>query len=123
MDNKRVVTIQNIFSMDPIDMINFLAETYLIEIPEKIDSVEDLTVAGNKLCEIGAALQFFHELNAYAKRYVRVAKRSEVKEKWEDMVDRKDAIHELTEALTKVKESLSRAMTAYIQKQEEMNYK
>ena len=82
---------------------------------------EDLSFAGDALKQIGVTLQFFHELSAYAKRYVRIAKRELPKNEYEDMIDRKEIIAEITNALTELKNGLSRNVTTYTRGLDEMH--
>lgn len=117
----QIMTIKSILTLDPLDLADYLIENYFIPIPTTIASPEDLSLAGDSLKQIGVTLQFFHELSAYAKRYVRIAKRELPKDAYEDMIDRKEIISEITNALTELKNGLSRNVTTYTNSIQEMN--
>ena len=117
----QIMTIKSILTLDPLDLADYLIENYFIPIPTTIARLEDLSLAGDSLKQIGVTLQFFHELSAYAKRYVRIAKRELPKDAYEDMIDRKEIIAEITNALTELKNGLSRNVTTYTNSIQEMN--
>lgn len=117
----QIMTIKSILTLDPLDLADYLIENYFIPIPTTITSSEDLSLAGDALKQIGVTLQFFHELSAYAKRYVRIAKRELPKDAYEDMIDRKEIIAEITNALTELKNGLSRNVTTYTNSIQEMH--
>lgn len=117
----QIMTIKSILTLDPLDLADYLIENYFIPIPTTITSSEDLCLAGDALKQIGVTLQFFHELSAYAKRYVRIAKRELPKDTYEDMIDRKEIISEITNALTELKNGLSRNVTTYTNSIQEMH--
>ena len=117
----QIMTIKSILTLDPLDLADYLIENYFIPIPTTITSSEDLSLAGDALKQIGVTLQFFHELSAYAKRYVRIAKRELPKDAYEDMIDRKEIISEITNALTELKNGLSRNVTTYTNSIQEMH--
>lgn len=117
----QIMTIKSILTLDPLDLADYLIENYFIPIPTTITSSEDLCLAGDALKQIGVTLQFFHELSAYAKRYVRIAKRELPKDAYEDMIDRKEIISEITNALTELKNGLSRNVTTYTNSIQEMH--
>lgn len=119
---KEIQTIKSILELDPFDLADYLVETYYIEFPHEINNSDDLKAAGNALNKFGVTLQFFHELSAYAKRYVRIAKRELPKTAYEDMIDRREIISEITDALEEVKNGLSRNITAYINGLNEEKY-
>lgn len=117
----QIMTINSILTLDPLDLADYLIENYFIPIPTRIENSEDLSLAGDALKQIGVTLQFFHELSAYAKRYVRIAKRELPKDAYEDMIDRKEIIAEITNALTELKNGLSRNVTTYTNSIQEIN--
>lgn len=119
---EQITNIKSILSLDPLDLADYLVETYFIECPQEINNSEDLKAAGNAMNRFGVTLQFFHELNAYAKRYVRIAKRELPKAEYEDMIDRREVISEMTDAIEEVKNGLSRNITAYINGLDEEKY-
>lgn len=119
---EQIYTIQSILQLDPLDLVGYLMETYYVEFPQEINNAEDLKAAGNALNRFGVTLQFFHELNAYARRYVRIAKRELTKNEYEDMIDRREIISEMTDAIEEVKNGLSRNITAYINGLDEEKY-
>lgn len=119
---EKIYTIQSILSLDPIDLADYLIETYCVDFPHEINNAEDLKEAGNSLNRFGVTLQFLHELNAYAKRRVRIAKRELTKNEYEDMIDRREIISEITDAIEEVKNGLSWNITAYIKGLDEEKY-
>lgn len=118
---EQIFTIKSILELDPLDLADYLIENYFIPIPPTISNAEDLSFAGDALKQIGVTLQFFHELSAYAKRYVHIAKRELPKNEYEDMIDRKEIIAEITNALTELKNGLSRNVTTYTRGLDEMH--
>lgn len=111
--DKKSKNFKELLGMDGIDMVNYLANHLFITTISQITSTDDLIVAGEQIKALSASISYLHTLYAYSIIYKREAKRILPKELGEDMADKKDAIHELINALNEEKTGLSRLMTAY----------
>ena len=107
------MSFDDIFSLEPIKLIYYLEEEYLRDIPQRLETKEDLVNAGELLLHFGNSLAYLHELEAVSKIKVREARRNLTKEEIDDMIDRKEVIHLIVSAVSDLQSALSRAITVY----------
>ncbi len=109
-----------ITSMEPIDLLKWLMDEFSAEIPEIIVTPEDLNQAEKTLLKLSSFHSYLMSLLSYTKIRTRQAKRNDSKEMYEDMVDRKDIIQNITDGIKHNYAAVSRAVTIYIQNNEEL---
>lgn len=110
---------QDVFSMSPLDVISWLHDEFYVELPERIETPDDMVLASRVLLVLSGYFSYLSELLAYAKVAVRQAKRNEPKEQWEDMVDRQVAIERKLDSVKQQYTAVSRAVTIKTEKDKE----
>ena len=120
-NNIQIANYKQILGMDGINMVTYLSENLFLSTIPIIQNADDLLTAGEQIKKLSSSISFLHTLYAHAIIYKREAKRILTKEQGEDMSDKKDAIHELINALDEEKTGLSRLMTAYTESLKEIN--
>lgn len=113
-------TYEELLSMPPIDLLNYLKEEFMVQIPIEIVSVEDMEVCSRLLLKMSGAYSYLITLSSYAKIKTREAKRSKDKEAHEDMVDRKEVIDNMTDMVKQAYTGISRAVTIHIENNHEL---
>ena len=123
------MTYMDVLSMNSYDMIDYLTETFLVEIPTSINSIEDMNRASKLLLK----LSYMSSLLSYIKLTTRDAKRqldkldakdpqkAEYKTYYEDMVDKKEIIKNITECVDQEYSAISRAVTIKIESNKELS--
>ena len=101
----------DMFKMEPSLLIDHLAETFYTPIPEEIVSTEDMEEAAKTLLKLTSNYSYLCELVSRAKVETRIAKRNLSKEEYEDMVDRKEIIQNMTDIIKQKYAAVSRAIT------------
>lgn len=113
-------TYDDIFTMDPQNLVTWLHEEFYVELPEKIESTTDMELASELLLQLSSQYSYLAELLSYAKIAVRKAKRSLPKEEWEDMVDRKEVIERRLDIAKQQYTAVSRAVTVKTEANKEL---
>ena len=111
MTDTKTMTYRDIFSMQPLDMIEWASEEFGFELPEQIQTASDMELASKLMMQITGHRSYLNELLAYAKVSVRETKRNGSKEEWEDMVDRKEILERFLKIADDAYSTLSRAVT------------
>ena len=114
MDNK------DILSMDPLKLIDWIKEEFVVEIPAEINTTEDMENAAKLLLKLSSSYSFLSMALARAKRNVRVLKREDKKTEAEDMIDRRDILHHMTEVVKQAYGAVSRSVTIKIENNREL---
>jgi hypothetical protein len=118
--------------MDPLDLVDTLTQDFLTEVPDTISSVDEMEIAGQKLLRLAANYSYISSLLSYSKISVRQAKRNvqnekdiELKEGYkrihEDLVDKREIIENISEAIKQQYNAISRAVTIRIENNRELN--
>ena len=114
-------SVSNIFSEDPLILLELLKKEYDIPIPETLDTVEDLKKAGQLLGQLSNAYSYMAQLSAYAKLQIRKAKRENLgKSQVDDAIDRKAVIDTFADTLNLRYKAVSRMLTIKQQINEEL---
>lgn len=115
---------QNIFkdvlNLSPEELIDWLFRNIPNEIPEEISDRADMQKASKSLLKLSGYYSYMTTLQSYAKIMTREAKRNLPKEKHEDMIDKKEIINNYTEAIKQSYQAVSRAVTIYIENNNEI---
>ena len=121
-----------ILELDSFNMIELLTTDYIVSVPESITSIEDMNSASRKLLKLAESYSFVSALLSYAKICVREAKRAiqkendnkkkeDAKNRYEDLVDKKEIITNISETIKQQYSAISRAVTIHIENNHELN--
>jgi len=105
------MTNEELFNLDPIDLLTTLMRITHVSLPEALDTPERMREASKATLKLGGWQSYLEELSAYAKCMVRDSKRTASTEEWQDMVDRKEAVDRVLKAIEAEYSALSRAAT------------
>ena len=112
---------ENILSLDPEDLLQWLNSNFLEDIPIAINNVEDLKNAGVLLGKLTNIYSYLVSLSMFAKLKVREAKKDkENKENIDKAVDRKEIIKSYADVIKCQYNAVSRMVTVKKQIDEEM---
>lgn len=111
---------QSLLTLPPKELSIRLDEEFDVTLPDAIISIEDMEAASKLLIKLSGSYSFLTSLLSFAKIAVRETKRSGDKVAWEDMVDRKDAIENKTNAVKQNYSAVSRAVTIHIENNAEL---
>ena len=114
------VTPATLFSSSPEDLLSWLETEFPTQIPEQVDSIEEMQEASKILLRLGNQSSYLTNLSSHAKIATRNAKRSGDKAAYEDMVDRKEVIANQAAAIEKSYNAISRAVTIHIENNREL---
>ncbi len=115
------MNIEQILSMKPSALLQKLVDDYSYGLPNEIITIEDMNEAGKLLIRLSGDYSYLMSLLSYAKIATREAKRSGTKEEYEDAVDRKEIISNVTEAIKQKYSAISRAVTIRIENNRELH--
>lgn len=114
-------SVKEILDEEPFRLMELFQEEYGYEIPETIDSIEDMKRAGKLLGKLANSYSYLMQLSSYAKLNVRIARRDKKnKEKIEDAIDRKTIIDTFAETVGMQYKAISRMLTIKQQINEEL---
>lgn len=121
MQIKGNLTVTEILKKDPFELMELFQEEYDYEIPETLDSVDDLKYASKLIGKLANAYSYMSQLSVYAKIAVRNFRR-EKKEKncIDDAIDRKAVIDTFVGTLEMQYKAVSRMLTIKQQINEEL---
>ncbi len=104
----------------PAELLDWLLDNFYTDIPSVIASIEDMTTASETLLMLSGYYSYLMALSSYTKIQTREAKRNLSKEEYEDMVDRKEIIQNITEVVKQNYSAVSRAVTIHIENNNEL---
>lgn len=110
----------SVLSKDPTELLYWLIETFNTDIPTTIASSDDMKAASETLLNLSGTYSYLMALLSYAKIQTRETKRNKSKELYEDMVDRKEVIQNFTDVVKQNYSAVSRAVTIYIENNNEL---
>lgn len=113
-------TYTDILAMDAYDLIDYLTDTHLCSLPVSINTIEDMENASTMLLTLSASYSYLCSLLAFSKVMTRDAKRNLDKQEYEDFVDKRDIIDQITSAVKQQYNALSRAVTIHIENNNEL---
>ncbi len=108
-----MTTHQEIISMPPRDLLNWLEKTFTVELPDDIVTTDDLIATKKLLLRLTRLYDYIMDLLNYAELEVREKKRNGEKCEYEDMIDKRKFIDNKASAIKHDREGLSRAITVY----------
>ncbi len=111
MVRNRPVTPASLLTMSPLDIIHSISSRVLEDIPEGVSTHEDLTKLEVMLGRIPNDYAYVIELLSYSRNYVRYFKRKGEKEKYEDLMDIRDALESISSALKMQYQGVSRMLS------------
>lgn len=109
-----------ILNMDPVEMVSWLSNEFLVAVPEEIVTVDDMTRAAKLLLRLSSSYSYLCVLHTHAKITTRELKRGGNRAAYEDMIDRRDAIGCITEAVKQQYAAISRSVTIKIENNKEL---
>ena len=111
---------EELLEMEPIDLLKYLEDNFLMEIPSEVLNAEDMETCSRVLLKASSSYSYLVTLLSYAKIATRNAKRSGDKTFYEDMVDRKEVIQNMTDMVKQIYTGVSRAVTIHIENNNEL---
>ena len=116
---KTKFTPKEILQMEPNLMLTWIQKEFLFEVPETLESVEDLKYAQNMLTKIANYNTYLSVILAYAKTSTRYLKaeaeankyNQEKIREYEQMISRRDALQTVVDILKLQYQAISRAFT------------
>ena len=121
LEQNNTAQFENILSLDPEDLLHWLNENFLEEVPIAIDNTDDLKKAGILLGKLTNIYSYLVSLSMFAKLKVREAKKNkDNKEEIDKAVDRKEIINSYADIIKCQYNAISRMVTVKKQIDEEM---
>ena len=120
MNKQKAYTTEDFLSMHPKDLIAVLQDLYIFDIPETIETIEEMQSVGGMLSISNNQYSYLCVLSSYAKVKVRELKRANIKNSYEDAIDRRDIIESITSAVKERARTLSRLITIKQEVNEEL---
>ena len=114
MDNSKVL------NKDPEDFLNYLCSSLLVEVPGSIETQEDMGNASKLILKLSSSISYLSYLTSLASIKKRQLQKSGDKDEYEKMIDRCETCHIMLKALNEQKSGISRAMTTYIEHNNEL---
>lgn len=111
---------EDVLNMNPMELVDWLLTEFGEELPEKIETVDEMEMAGRLMLRLSGNYSYLTALSAYARIAVREAKRNKSKKEYEDMVDRKEIINSITDAVKQQYAAISRSVTIHTENNKEL---
>lgn len=109
----KLLNYEDVLVMKPSELSKWVINQFVapLEIPEKLETIEHLKDAAETLAKINNGRNYIDSLLIYISPKVREFKRNASKEEYQDMIDRRNILQEVTNLLNKNYEALSRLVT------------
>ena len=111
---------KKILNLEPTELIEWLMKEFYIEIPNQVISFEDMETASTVLIKLSTYYSYLCTLLSYAKINARITKREGSKTEYEDAVDKKEIIQNMTDSIKQQYAALSRTVTIKIENNQEL---
>lgn len=113
----------DLYSISVENLIKWLDSRFYVSIPKGLESIDDMKTAGRLLGQLSNDYSYLAVLLSYAKAFVRAEKRKgkDFKASYEDMIDKRDIIDEMTSVVKMQYQAISRMITVKQEIQEELN--
>ncbi len=108
---EKPLTFSNMKTMDPEELTERLIREFYIAVPEEVDSVETMSLAGNLLGELTNNYSYLSSMLALFKVAVRVAKKKKDKELTEDMISKRDTLEVILDMVKQQYAAVSRMLS------------
>ena len=118
-----MLTPQNLFSCNNVDIINKLRDTVLENVPQGIKSNADLERMEYLLGKLSNDYVYLISMTNYARNYVRQLKRQgkDYQSEYEDMMDKRDSLESIASAVKLQYQAVSRMLSIKIELSDENN--
>lgn len=117
------VTPTSLLTMSVDEILESLYQYIVGDIPEGVNSGNDLQQLEYYLGRLGNDYAYIVELLSYSRNYVRRLKRIDEKVRYEDMMDIRDALADMASAIKLKYQAVSRQLTTYEQRMDEMDFR
>lgn len=114
------MTYSDILNMSPTQLFEWITKEFIIQIPAQIHSIEDMDYAATTLLKLSSHYSYLNSLLSYAKIRTRECKRSGDRIEYEDMVDKKEIIQNMTDSVKQQYAAVSRSVTIRIENNQEL---
>lgn len=119
--NNNTSQFENILTLEPEDLLRWLHENFLEDVPTSISTIDELKAAGVSLGRLTNIYSYLVSLSLFAKLKVReVKKNKESKEIIDKAVDRKEIINSYADVIKCQYTAVSRMVTVKKQIDEEI---
>lgn len=112
---------KTILSMTPTELTNWITKQCVMDLPVVICSKEEMDKAAELLLRLTNMYSYLNSLLSYAKIATRQMKRTNDKNAYEDMVDRREIIQNATENVKQQYAAVSRAVSIRIENNRELS--
>lgn len=118
-----VINYTDLYHISVENLIKWLDKKFYVNIPAGLESIEDMQTAGRLLGKLSNDYSYLAMLLSYSKAFVRAEKRKgkDFKTSYEDMIDKRDIIDEMTSVVKMQYQAISRMITVKQEIQEELN--
>ena len=117
------VTPTSLLTMSVDEILKSLYQYIVGDIPEGVNNGNDLQQLEYYLGRLGNDYAYIVELLSYSRNYVRRLKRMNEKVRYEDMMDIRDALADMASAIKLKYQAVSRQLTTYEQRMDEMDFR
>lgn len=117
------VTPTSLLTMSVDEILESLYQYIVGDIPEGVNSGNDLQQLEYYLGRLGNDYAYIVELLSYSRNYVRRLKRMDEKVRYEDMMDIRDALADMASVIKLKYQAVSRQLTTYEQRMDEMDFR
>ena len=111
---------EQIFSMKPLELMQWLEDNFSIQVPSVIMSMSEMNTAAELLLRLTEIYSYLVSLSSYAKIRTREIKRTMSKEEYENAVDKKEVIGNYVDIIKQQYASISRAVTIRMENNQEL---
>lgn len=118
-----IINYTDLYSISVENLMKWLDSKFYINVPNGLETITDMQEAGRLLGKLSNDYAYLAMLLSYAKTFVRAEKRKgkDFKASYEDMIDKRDMIDEMTSVVKMQYQAISRMITVKQQIQEELN--
>ena len=118
-----IVNYTDLYYISVENLMKWLDNKFYIKVPTGLETITDMQQAGKLLGRLSNDYAYLAMLLSYAKTFVRAEKRKgkDFKASYEDMIDKRDMIDEMTSVVKMQYQAISRMITVKQQIQEELN--
>lgn len=118
-----IINYTDLYEISVENLNKWLDKKFYITIPRGLETISDMQEAGRLLGQLSNDYAYLAMLLSYAKMFVRAEKRKgkDFKASYEDMIDKRDIIDEMTSVVKMQYQAISRMITVKQEIQEELN--
>ncbi len=113
--------LKNIYDMSPENLADALVQEFVSEIPEKVETLDEMKEAGRLLGKLTNQQSYLDEISMQMKIMTRKKKRAIDKTdksttyEWEDMVDRQYCVEKVRDIISQQYKAVSKMITTKIE--------